>query len=64
VLIGLGAGALMAVVMAAVTGVGLVRLLAGGREHGGTSGVPFGPGGDGTPRRGSSGSPVRQEDRS
>lgn len=43
VLVGLVAGALMALVMATVTGVGLIRLLAGARP-GGTPGVPSAPG--------------------
>ncbi|MDD7939596.1 hypothetical protein PHK61_14325 [Actinomycetospora lutea] len=55
VAIGLGAGALMAVAMAAVTGIGLVRLLARDPGHAGTLAVPFGPGDDGTPPRGSPG---------
>ncbi|MFC5139818.1 hypothetical protein ACFPK1_16375 [Actinomycetospora rhizophila] len=64
VVIGLGAGALMAVAMAAVTGVGLVRLLARAGRDAGTVGVPFGPGGDGMPPRESSGSPLREGERS
>jgi hypothetical protein len=64
VVIGLGAGALMAVAMAVVTGVGLVRLLARERRRSGTRGVPFGPGRGGTGPRGSEPSPVRQEERS
>ena len=43
ILVGLLAGTLMAVAMATVTGVGLVRLLRGARESG-TPDVSFGPG--------------------
>lgn len=45
VLIGVGAGALMALVMATVTGLGLVRLLAESGPPG--QDMPFGPGDDG-----------------
>ncbi|WP_433038199.1 hypothetical protein [Actinomycetospora sp. CA-053990] len=67
VLVGLVAGGLMALVMAAVTGVGLVVLLRGpqGRATGpGTSGETFGPG-VGPAEGGSSGAiPVRRGERS
>ncbi|PVZ06365.1 hypothetical protein [Actinomycetospora cinnamomea] len=64
VAVGLGAGALMAVVMAAATGVGLVRLLARSPGRAGTRGVPLGPGRAGPDPRGSGPAPVRHEERS
>ncbi len=65
VAVGLVAGALMAVVMASVTGLGLVHLLARtARARTGTSRVPFGPGPDDAGTRGSDASAVRDEERS
>ncbi len=63
VAVGLVAGALMAVVMASVTGLGLVHLLARtARARTGTSRVPFGPGPDDAGTRGSDASAVRDEE--
>ncbi|MHC1557876.1 hypothetical protein ACR9E3_02910 [Actinomycetospora sp. C-140] len=62
VLVGLAAGALMALVMATVTGLGLVRLLATAQAPG-TPEVPFGPG-PGVPRARPSGTtPMRRDER-
>jgi hypothetical protein len=67
VLVGLVAGALMALVMAAVTGAGLVVLLRGSPRRAtgpGTSGETFGPGA-GPAEDGSSGAiPMRRGERS